>query len=115
MALDITMNLFELLFSSPDNRRREDRRKCRDPNYNGPERRKSRDRRGLSFGIKFETFRTIGPIEDWLEGMMAGRYLVSIEGISDDLDSKHVRVMFAEEADREAFRAYIADYIDGRR
>lgn len=109
------MNLFELLFSSAGTRRREDRRKRRDLKYTGPERRKLPDRRGLSFGISFETFRALGPVEDWLEGMMAGRYRLSIDGISDDLDSKQVRVMFAHEADREAFKAYIADYLDGRR
>lgn len=109
------MNLFELLFVAPANRRREDRRKRPDPNYRGPERRKTRDRRGLTFGISFETHRAVNPVEEWLDGMMAGRYLLSIEGISDDLDTKYVKVMFAEEADREAFRAYISDYIEGRR
>lgn len=109
------MKLFELLFASTGRRRQDDRRKRRDPNYKGPERRKGPDRRGLSFGLTFETFRALGPVEDWLEGMMAGRYRLSIEGISDDLDSKQVRVMFAHEADREAFKAYIADYIDGHR
>ncbi|MDA8637418.1 hypothetical protein N9L49_02240 [Rhodospirillales bacterium] len=109
------MNLFELLFSSPGTRRREDRRKQRNANYSGVERRKQPDRRGLPYGISFETFRALAPLEDWLEDMMAGRYRLSIEGISDDLDSKHVRVMFAHEADREAFKAYVADYIDGRR
>lgn len=109
------MNLFELLFSSPGNRRREDRRKQRSPNYSGPERRKTPDRRGLSYGISFETFRALGPVEDWLEDMMAGRYRMSVDGISDDLDSKQIRVMFAHEADREAFKAYISDYIEGRR
>lgn len=109
------MNLFELLFSTPGQRRRADRRKQRDPNHTAGERRKGPDRRGLPFGISFETFRALAPVEDWLEDMMAGRYRLSIDGISDDLDSKHVRVMFAHEADREAFKAYIADYIDGRR
>lgn len=109
------MNLFELLFSTPAERRRADRRKRRDPNFAGPDRRKGPDRRGLPFGISFETFRALGPVEDWLESMMAGRYRMSIEGISDDLDIKNVKVVFAHEADREAFKAYIADYIDGRR
>lgn len=109
------MNLFELLFSSPGTRRRDDRRKRRDANYAGVERRNGPDRRGLPYGISFETVRALGPLEDWLEDMMAGRYRLSIEGISEDLDSKNVRVMFAHEADREAFKAYVADYIDGLR
>ena len=103
------MNLFELLFSTPAERRRADRRKRRDPNFAGPDRRKGPDRRGLPFGISFETSRALAPVEDWLECMMA------IEGISDDLDIKSVKVVFAHEADREAFKAYIADYIEGRR
>lgn len=109
------MNFFELLFSTPEERRRADRRKRQDKNYAGPERRKGPDRRGLPFGISFETFRALGPVEEWLETMMAGRYRMSIEGISDDLDIKKVKVVFAHEADREAFKAYIADYIEGRR
>lgn len=109
------MNLFELLFSTPAERRRADRRKRRDPNFAGPDRRKGPDRRGLPFGISFETSRALAPVEDWLECMMAGRYRMSIEGISDDLDIKSVKVVFAHEADREAFKAYIADYIEGRR
>jgi len=109
------MNFFELLFSSPGTRRREDRRKQRDINYKGIDRRKGPDRRGLPYGISFETFRALAPLEEWLEEMMAGRYRMSIDGISDDLDSKSVSVMFAHEADREAFKAYVADYIDGRR
>jgi len=67
------MNLFELLFSSPGTRRREDRRKQRNANYSGVERRKQPDRRGLPYGISFETFRALAPLEDWLEDMMAGK------------------------------------------
>lgn len=108
------MKLFDLGRSSPDpsNPRKGDRRKAgSDEHYSGLERRTGVDRRGLGFGLKFKTDRAIGPIEDWLHEHMPQQHRLTIEGLSDDLTTKEVRVVFAQEDQRVLFKAALSHYI----
>lgn len=92
--------------------RKGDRRKAgSDANYTGPERRRGVDRRGLGFGLRFKTERAVGPIEEWLDEHMPDQHRITIEGISEDLSVKDVRVVFASAEQRETFKAALSIYI----
>jgi len=108
------MKLFDLFGKSPDDKtpRSGDRRRAgSDAHYTGPERRIGADRRGLSYGLKFKTKRAVAPIEEWLDRYMPGQHRLTIEGMSDDLTTKDVRVVFATEEQRTTFRAGLSLYI----
>ena len=108
------MKLFNLGGKSPDDKtpRSGDRRRAgSDAAYTGPERRQGPDRRGLAYGLKFKTKRAVGPIEEWLERYMPGDHRLTIEGMSDDLTTKEVRVVFATEEQRTTFKAALSIYI----
>ncbi len=98
--------------SSDKTPRSGDRRKAGSgAHYTGPERRQGADRRGLGYGLKFKTERAVGPIEEWLDRYMADQHRLTIEGMSDDLTIKDVRVVFATEEQRATFKAALSIYI----
>ncbi|MEQ8322267.1 MAG: hypothetical protein RH946_18545 [Rhodospirillales bacterium] len=108
------MKFFDLGRPAPEksNPRDGDRRKTgSDAHYSGLDRRAGVDRRGLGFGLKFKTERAIGPIEDWLHEHMPHQHRLTIEGMSDDLTTKEVRVVFAREDQRVIFKAALSHYI----
>lgn len=71
--------------------------------FDGPERRRG-DRRGKSYGLKFTTQRPLAELERWLDDHCRGGHHLSIDDMSDDFDKKTVRITFARDQDRQAFR-----------
>lgn len=103
------MKFFSLGSSSGDKTPRTGERRTSedDSRQGGPDRRAGADRRGLTYGLKFKTGRAVGPIEDWLEDNFPGEYRLTIEGMSDDLHTKEIRVVFADDDQRVTFKAFL--------
>lgn len=82
-----------------------------DTDYAGPDRRQGADRRGLGYGLRFQTERAVAPIEDWLERHMPAQHRLTVEGMSDDLRTKEIKVLFASADQREKFKAALGSYV----
>ena len=98
------MKIFNINQRKPEVERRsgEDRRRAGDAAPEG-ERRRNADRRGMRHGVLYTTTRAISFLEDWLEENCREAWNVSLEGISEDLERKSVRVFFMSEQDKQAF------------
>ena len=88
-----------------------DRRQNTNTGFAGEDRRKATDRRGLLVGLKFKTSKAVGPIEDWLQDQFPGEHHFNIEGMSEDLYIKEVKVVFASVEQREKFKQFLSAYI----
>ena len=98
------MKMFNILQGRPAVERRsgEDRRRDGDAAPEG-ERRRNSDRRGMRHGVLYTTTRAISFLEDWLDANCEDAWNVSLEGISEDLERKSVRLFFMSEKDKQAF------------
>lgn len=105
-----TMKIFDFGKKKGTEKRAEDRRKG-SGDYDGPERRSGRDRRGLKFALRFKIGRPLGPLEDWLAEHYPDEHRLHIEGISDDFHVKDVQVVFATADQRAGFRSVLAIYL----
>lgn len=66
--------------------------------------RETGERRRLGHGVRLTFYGALSAVEDWLEDECRGEYQVVIVGMSDDLTSKTIEVMFELASDREKFK-----------
>lgn len=59
---------------------------------------------GLRFGLKVSTNKSLEAMEGWLAGHCAGHWRLDIDGISPDLRTKTVAVLFQNEDDKLRFK-----------
>jgi len=79
----------------------------RDGDDRSGEMRETAERRRLTLGVRLTFYGALSTVEEWLDDECAGDFQVVIVGISDDLTSKTVEVMFENAADRDKFKANV--------
>ena len=56
-------------------------------------------------GLRLTLSGSVDNVEDWLERNCSGKFNLILAGMSDDLDSKIIEIMFEDKTDREKFKA----------
>lgn len=57
----------------------------------------------LGHGVVYRTNESLLKIEDWLDGNIAGKWSIGVEGLDDVLEKKTIKIVFREADDKRKF------------
>jgi len=101
------MGILELIAAGGQSNNKSTSPKARPRDFKGVDRRKGVGRSEFSCGLNFKTALAVGPIEDWLKDNFPDEYRISLQGVSDDLKTKKIRIAFAMPFQRDAFKEFL--------
>lgn len=104
------MGILELIAAGRFNKNQSTSPSKRTTEFKGVDRRNGVERSEFTCGLTFKTALAVGPIEDWLNDHFAGDYRLNLQGMSDDLRTKQIRIAFAMPFQRDAFKEFLRSH-----
>lgn len=82
--------------------RRQNKGAAAEPERRADERRQG-ERRNLVYSVRYTTHSALGPVENWLDVHCQGEWRIVLDGVTEDLASKIVLIMFERDDERQRF------------